>query len=369
MRSLKVVILSRDSRHIGGVVYYTNLLIRKLAGEVHFERFIIGKKVDRGNSVFQVFSTLLNCVKLFFKSFTSNIDVFHLNPSLTVNSVLRDGVFLCVLWLAGVKSILILFHGWNAGLAERIKRYYILRLLFRKVYSNASVILVLASEFRKCLMDMGFDGSKIQVTTTMFDGDIVPRGEGCNESSSTVILFLSRLVKEKGVYEMLKGFELASGTFGNVQLYVAGDGPEKVGMEKWVSDHGLNDKVTFTGYVESKEKGQVLLNSDIFVFPTYHGEGCPIALLEAMAGGLAIVTTAVGSIPEIIEDNENGIILPDVTPEEISRGVCQFLSDKDFCAKVQANNKRKAWNNYEAGIVASKIEEIYWDVAGEENPG
>ncbi|MCK4817331.1 glycosyltransferase family 4 protein, partial [bacterium] len=337
---MKVLILSRDSKSTGGVVNYTNLLIRNLSERVHFERLIIGRRINRRNPLFELLAPFVDCATLLKKINRSDYSLVHLNPSLTIKSILRDGLFLIALRVAQWKNVVVFWHGWKEALEQRIKKRHFFRWLFNNVFGQVSVTLVLAPCFRESFINMGFEPSRVRVATTMFDGDIFQSPAKMNGSDCNKVLFLSRLIKEKGVYELLKAFELVTPRFPKVHLVIAGDGTERPEMEKWVAEHDLSDKVSFTGYIRGKEKGQLLLNSGLFVFPTYYGEGCPIVLLEAMGAGLAVVTTSVAAISEIVKNDVNGIILNEATPEKIAEAMCRFLGDKDFLKRVQQSNRR-----------------------------
>ena len=213
------------------------------------------------------------------------------------------------------------------------------------------------------MIQMGFSPLKVKTTTTMFDGSIFGGKTYPNRQSEENILFLSRLTKEKGVYELLEAFKIISEKFPGVRLSIAGDGPELSEMKKRVAKNRiLCERVSFLGYVKGKEKGDLLLASQVFIFPTYHGEGCPVSLLEAMAGGLAVVSTPIAAIPDIVEQNINGILISDVKPETIARAIFRFLEDRDFCYKVRSNNCLKAWKNYETEKVSQLMVGIYSEV-------
>jgi glycosyltransferase involved in cell wall biosynthesis len=360
---VKVLILSPDSRSMGGVVNHVNLLIRYLSDRVHFERFVVGKRIGSVNPLSQFLAPVFDCARLFVRISRNDYSLVHLNPSLGIKAILRDGLFLIVLRVAQRKTVVVFWHGWDQQLAQRIKEHRLLRWLFGNVFGKVSVTLVLAHCFRESLISMGFEPAKIRLSTTMFDGDTFEGLARVNRSGCNRLIFLSRLIKEKGTYELLKAFEFVAARFPKVHLVIAGDGPERLEMERWVAERDLHDKVTFTGYLRGKEKGQALLNADLFVFPTYHSEGCPIALLEAMGAGLAVVTTPVGAIPEIVENKINGIILKEPKPEKIAEAVYLFLRNQGLCKVVRQSNRRKAWANYEASVVATKIESIYREVA------
>lgn len=356
---MRVLILSKDRNSSGGVVNFMNILVEALRNKIIIDRLYIGKRTKRNNIIVNLFSPFYDCLKLLYYAKKYNYDVIHLNPSLTINSILRDGFFLYILRLIRFKNVLIFWHGWNDVLYQRINKSLLFKTLFIIAFGKAKATLVLASCFRNKLINIGVPPSTIQTTTTMFDKNIFIERRSAGKHYGDRIIFISRLVKEKGVYNLLHAFEIASKKYPNLSLVIAGDGPEKRQMEKWVANHKLGDKITFSGYIRGVKKGTALLNAGLFVFPTYHGEGCPVSLLEAMAAGLAIITTPVAAIPDIIKNNVNGIILNDIKPESIANAICRFVDDICFLERVQQNNSIKAWSKYETFYVAKYIKNIY----------
>jgi glycosyltransferase involved in cell wall biosynthesis len=104
----------------------------------------------------------------------------------------------------------------------------------------------------------------------------------------------------------------------------------------------------------------VLNGAHIFTFPTYYGEGCPVSLLEAMAASMAIITTPVGGIPDIIEHNKNGILLDvKVTTENVKNAIETLLNSPGTIRDMGEINRIEAWEKYEAPVVTRYFENIY----------
>ncbi|MFP4054403.1 MAG: glycosyltransferase family 4 protein, partial [Phycisphaerae bacterium] len=163
--------------------------------------------------------------------------------------------------------------------------------------------------------------------TTMFDGEMMTAVSRA-QSKRRSILFMSRFIREKGVYELLEAFHRIYERFPDVDLIMAGDGPELSGARDWVRDRGLRQRVIFPGYVRGRDKAQLLANGDLFVLPTLHGEGCPNCLLEAMGAGMPVITSTVGGIPEVVSDPENGMLLPRPYASSLANALEEYLADR-----------------------------------------
>jgi len=353
---IRVLILSKDFNAQGGIVNFVSSLMEHANAEIAFDHLSIGR--NSGSKIRNLMFPLIDSVRLARQVLKNNYDCVHINPSLNAKAVLRDGLNLITLSIFGVKNIVVYFHGWDDTYANKIKNSTVLGFFFKRIFQRASMILVLATRFRDALLKLGFMPERVHATTTMFDGRIFD-GVERQASEARSIIFLSRFVPEKGIYELLEAFSLFANKFPDVNLIMAGDGPERERMEHWVKGKGLVGRVKFPGYLRGKEKAQVFLNADLFVFPTYHGEGCPVSLLEAMAAGLPVVTTTAGGIPDVFIDKENGLLLRNVSPQEIEQAIVTLLTDDGLSKQMKETNLKWTWENYEAHVVAKKMEDIY----------
>ncbi len=103
-----------------------------------------------------------------------------------------------------------------------------------------------------------------------------------------MILYIGRLERRKSVKYLLQAYALVCNKLGNVELVIAGDGPDRAKLEAMVEDMEL-PHVTFLGYVTEAEKLELLQTADLFCSPAVYGESFGIVLLEAMASGVPIV--------------------------------------------------------------------------------
>lgn len=359
----RVLVLSKEFSAQGGIVNFVASLMENMGPAIVFEHLSIGR--NGGNRFRNLIFPLMDGINLTRRIRCKKYACVHINPSMNAKSVLRDGLILFILRLLRFRRILICFHGWEDVFAVKIRDSILFAKLFRAVFGRAPVILVLAARFREVLLDIGIKPEQVHVITTSFDSRIFTRLQP-QQKDARSILFLSRFATDKGIYELLEAFEAIASRYSDLSLVMAGDGPEYNRMVQWVQAHNLSDRVRFTGYLRGRAKAQELINADLFVFPTYHGEGCPVSLLEAMAAGLPVVTTQAGGIPDIFEDRTNGIMLNEVTPAVIEEAIIKLLNDSQWCRRIRKNNLERAWRDFQAQAVANKIEALYLHVANGE---
>jgi glycosyltransferase involved in cell wall biosynthesis len=122
-----------------------------------------------------------------------------------------------------------------------------------------------------------------------------------------------------------------------VLLVIVGDGPQRSALEALASELRLGDGVRFAG--DQADVAPWMHAMDVFCLPSYANEGVPQALMQAMACGLAVVTTPVGSIAEIVADGATGVLVP---PEDAARLAAAIASLLDDDSRRHALGERAA---------------------------
>jgi glycosyltransferase involved in cell wall biosynthesis len=356
---LRVLIFSPDPDLGGGVVEFSEVLKKRLDPSFESEWFITGRRSGLLGTAFRAIVPLLDGLRLFARVMTRHHDVYHLNTSLTPRSVIRDGLFLLILRFCRRRSVLVFFRGWDRGYFHNIASSRICRYLFLYTYGHAMRVLVLASPFSDDLRRLGLAPATIHVLTTMFDGDTLRKAVRSRTDTEIRILFLARFVAAKGMYQLLEAFRRVSRDRPTVRLTMAGDGEEASNARAWCDQHGLRNRVSFPGYVEGADKAQLLVDSDIFVLASYHHEGCPNALLEAMGAGLPVIVSPAGGIPDVVRDGVNGIVVAPRDTDALEGALRKLIDNPDLRAEIARKNRAEAWEAFESRAVTVRLESHY----------
>jgi glycosyltransferase involved in cell wall biosynthesis len=137
------------------------------------------------------------------------------------------------------------------------------------------------------------------------------------------VLFLGRVVKEKGIFELINAFELLAERKRDISLSIAGAG-EIDHITRLINEKGLSEHVHLHGWMNEDQKKTALAEATILVLPSYF-EAMPLCVLEAMAAGTVVIASGVGAVPFMLEDGQCGIILPKVSAEEIADSIERCL--------------------------------------------
>lgn len=229
----------------------------------------------------------------------------------------------------------------NSGLGRIVMRCkrYVRETLWPMVYRSGDLRLYIAPCWAKQYLQpsRAADREYIEASLWHFGRKQSHRGD-----SRQTLLFVGRMTREKGVGDLLAAAKLLNERGVDYELTLVGSGPELPAMQTLASSLGLDERVRFLGFVP---QGDILRGlyerADLFVFPS-HTEALPLVLLEAMAAGLPIVTTAVGGIPDLVQDRVNGLLVPPSSPVAIASAVATLVRDAAVRAEMGARNVEKA---------------------------
>jgi glycosyltransferase involved in cell wall biosynthesis len=361
MRALITVKDLSIPEKLGGIGAYYLSLRKHLPGNVEYFHY----KSDMGQNPIVLFFKA--CVDLFrfakkCKNKKQHIDLIHLNPSLNWAGLLRDGLMLLIARNYGKKAI-VFFRGWHETMERKINKNRIVRKLFRRTFTKANAIIVLSESFRVKLRTWGADQS-IYIETTTVDNELLKAVDIHNKTEKPGLLrllFLSRVEKAKGVFELLKAYQRLKGKYSNLGLTVAGTGSQLHAAKEFVKSEKLRD-VVFTGHLTGKHKAEAFSASDIFVFPTFHGEGMPNAVLEAMAFGLPVITRPVGGLVDFFETGRMGYLTESKDPLALARLIENLLENETLRKQMSEYNAAYARNHFLSNKVAYRLLKIYDDV-------
>ena len=181
-------------------------------------------------------------------------------------------------------------------------------------------------------------------------------------NKTKIILFLGSLVPYKGPDILLKAFKIVKKEFPEVKLIFGGRGQMLVELQSMAKQFGLEDDVIFLGFVEEEDKALYYKSADIFSLPsTNMAESFGIVNLEAMASGIPVVGSNLGGIPDIVKEEENGLLAKPRDPQSLANSLLKLLKDDDLRQKM-GNNGRKMAGNYTWDKIAKETENLYKDI-------
>ena len=190
------------------------------------------------------------------------------------------------------------------------------------VHLARAVICVSEVSSRESLRDLGIESDRIAIIPNAISVDKQP-----NHTANRVvdITYVGRLVPEKGVDILIKAVTNLCKRFSGLTVKIVGDGPSMDQLKKSVIDSELCANVMFTGQLDQDTVKKVLLTSKILVLPS-RKESFGLVLLEAANAGCAVVATATGGIPSIVENGVNGLLFDIEADEQLEEHLANLLS-------------------------------------------
>lgn len=152
-----------------------------------------------------------------------------------------------------------------------------------------------------------------------------------------VITYVGRLIYGKGVKHLLEAVALLKRS--DIILVIIGDGPERLPLEQYARENGITSQIKFLGNIPFSQVISFLKSTDIFVNPSYN-EGLPTSVLEAGACYRAMIATNVGGTPEILTNNQSGLIIEPHSTEAIQKAL-ETLLDNPLRRQELGENARK----------------------------
>lgn len=347
---MKALINTPDTSLLGGVANHYKGLRPYWKNTVHYNH--IGSRTKLPGAVTFPF----DIIKFFIRLTLGRYDVVVLNPSLTAQSVVRDGIFLIVASLFSVKKV-VFFHGWENHIAEKISRG---PRLFSWIYGKADALIVLASSFKAQLEEWGVK-APIYLTTTKFDDRLIDGHDIRSRNHVESLLFLARIEEEKGIFVALSALKILQPAYPDLRLKIVGGGGALEEAKRFATDKDIKN-VEFCGVLSGEALSAAFMNTDIYLLPTWHGEGMPTSTLEAMAFGLPVITRPVGGVCDFFIDGQMGSLLESKDPMDFAMAIQKLLGNKETLGEISAFNIKYAHDNFAASRVALGLEEIFKSV-------
>ena len=173
-----------------------------------------------------------------------------------------------------------------------------------------------------------------------------------------IILFMGRLVYEKGVQHLIAAMPKILNGYHDSKLIVAGKGGMIDELKEQANALGLGEKVYFAGYMNGKDVGRLYKASDVAVFPsTYEPFG--IVALEAMLAEIPVVVSDIGGLNEIVQHRENGMKSYAGNPNSIADSILEVLFDPQLCANMVKKAKSKVRTEYNWTKIAQDTHFVY----------
>jgi len=284
---------------------------------------------------------------------TKRIGVIHAHTSSDA-SFWRKSLFILIAYTFRYPVIFHL-HGsdfmefYEQDCGKMLKRY------IRFILDRSTYVIVLSSQWKKKLS--GFVCNKNIVCVY---NPIECDQENVNtrdEREPMTLLFLGRFGERKGIFVLLHAIARLKTSIPGIRLLCGGDGDIEA-VTECIKKLDIADNVTILGWIQGREKEDLLAHSTVYVLPS-SAEGLPMGILEAMSAGLPVISTWVGGIPDAIEDGVEGYLVEPGNVDELSAAIKKILASRTLRKHMGDAARHKVKNTFCSNVTIPQLEVVY----------
>jgi glycosyltransferase involved in cell wall biosynthesis len=171
-------------------------------------------------------------------------------------------------------------------------------------------------------------------------------------------------VEKKGFQDLLEALFIVKKRGEDFRCAIYGDGPLAKQLGEWIEEHGMAGEVSLKGDRTQQELIPLYQNATLFILTpvqTDDGDrdGIPNVLVEAMAVGLPVITTAVAGIPELVENNQNGLLYQPHDVEGISSGIIELLRNAEKRRQLGDAASKKVNEQFDVAQAAKRLKTLF----------
>lgn len=337
----KVLVVSTSNRSRGGIATVVSAISKQEVWKKHHCSWI-KSHIDKGmaRKLWQLLSSLLKYIALlpFYQ-------IVHIHVSTTV-SANRKYIFFKLAKMFGKKTVIHLHCGsqlseiWNSK--------------YEDMFTNCDRCLTLSNGIKDYILSRIKPKGKIEVLYNPCPNVIK---NNTIKSDNNTILFAATLYKAKGYLDLIEAFGKIAKQHPTWRLLLAGNGDRQEGIAM-AKKYGIEERVEFLGWIKGEKKEEVFRTSTIFCLPSY-AEGFPMAVLDAWAYGLPVITTPVGGIPDIVTDGKEALLFKPGDIATLSEKLELLINDATLRENLSKEAEILAEKTFNAKTIALQLGDIY----------
>lgn len=353
-RDLRALIVGPDIKGVSGEpTHIRTLLSSPLSKEFSLSYFRVGggeRRASPESFLRRNAARFLSPIGVVLKILTQRPRLVHLNNTFNFKGLLRDCSLLIAAKLLG-RRVIFEMHGGHPE--SWLSRHRIMKPFVVSALSRADKIIALSAEQERFLSGFLPRGRFRRIPNMVDPTQFTPSVP----VDPPALLYMGRLHEPKGIFVLLEAFEMLKR---DCELWFAGDGPDRPRLESTIRDKGLSERVKIFGFVLGEEKIRVLSSAYALVLPSFH-EGIPYAILEGLASALPVVATAVGGVPEVVREGQEGFLVPPGNPVALAEAIKRLLLDRDLRDNMAVKARERSFD-FSVERISAQYIEVYREV-------
>jgi len=275
----------------------------------------------------------------------------------------KETSFLLAARLSGAKTVAHMHGNLDAEINQSSP---VRKRLIRAALSVPHRIIVLHKYLRTFLYEKESPSLNISVVPNSIDSSIAMAMESLmrQNQAGCLVISLGWVGGSKGLFDVLRAAPLVRAQYPQIRFVFAGALERRVTEEmiqRAVVLEGVQDIVSFPGLITGKQRLDLLAQAQVLILPSYH-ENLPVSILEGMAMGLPVVASAVGGIPEIVEEGRNGYLIQPGDFQALADRILMLARNPSLRQTIGQSNRQRVRREYLPDIFAARIAEVYQDL-------
>lgn len=306
---------------------------------------VYGRNDQKENKVKKIWGTIRNAFQLTSKLKSANTDVLYLNSRFEPVGSIRDFITIFILktFYRKTPKIIIKSHGSDCSILEPSAPFLYRKVIVPFLTKNVDSWIFLSQEEKDFIKKHHpFMAKRVAVLPNIIVS------ERCRSSVDFKIkydlpenkftcLFVGRLVKVKGIFDLLDSIPLIQSPE-NFHFVFVGDGPDADDLKRKAESINSKIQISFKGFIPEAECDQFFTCADVLVYPTYDTEGFCMAIFKSIACGLPVITTRIRAAKDYLSEPDNVLWIQKESPKEIASALNRIFNDQIMRTQMTRNN-------------------------------
>lgn len=324
---------------------------------------LYGRNNSSANKVDKLFGVIVKALNIVKELYKFSPDILYLNSRFEPVGTMRDFITVLMINLLYVRKLKIVIktHGSDVSVLQGNSFFYS-RIVIPYLTKQVDAWFFLSSEEKEMIRQYKPQLAKrIFITANIIDparsvASLAFRKKYSLDTDKFKILFVGRIVREKGVFTLLQSIPLLD-CKDDCLFFFVGDGADLKELKQLSDKLNLSAYTRFMGYIPDTACDHFYANVDILVFPTFFNEGFPMALFKSVAAGLPVITTRIRAAKDHLSAPENVLWVDGESPGTVANAISALYKDHGLRAAMSQNNRQVA-RKFSREYVCAEMSEV-----------
>lgn len=255
--------------------------------------------------------------------------------------------------------LIVTFYGHDVSRLPREIRW---KTRYKRMKNYIDWAISVSEDMKGNLAGLGFDSSWISTIKLAVDTNSIKFVH--RKQARPKLMMVGRCVEKKGFIYGLEAIKKIKKMIPDITLDVYGDGTELSLLKEFTRKNDLQKQVTFHGFTPNNKVFEALYNHDILMVPSVQAkdgdrEGMPQTTVEGMATGIPVIAADHAGLPELVKNEETGILVPERNPDAITKAICKLVNHPELVQTLSTTGRKKIETDHNVNKQVEQTENLY----------